>query len=504
MHESTAAEAASRLCAACGMCCDGTLFQIVRMQPSDRPGRLMELGARIRRKNGESFMEQPCAALRQGGCSIYSERPVRCRAFRCEQLRRLELHARTEAECLSSIRSARALVERVKGLLEECGQRDDGSALVEQYERAIATRPSPHLEPEMTKNRQLLDVAMHDLKSMLNHDFHPRMSHRALALVAPRRFEWVPATPTGSPGAGEVLVRVRAIGICGTDFSGFLGKMPFIEYPRILGHELGVEVLATGEGVTGVKSGDRCAVEPYLNCGSCQACKRGNTNCCETLAVLGVHTDGGMREELLLPAAKLHVGNALAFEQLALVETLAIGCHAVNRASVMVDDEVLIIGAGPIGLTVVEFARAAGARITVLESNARRRAFVETHYAGVRATGALAANYRARVIFDATGNAASMSATLGYAEFTGRIVFVGITKESVVLDDPLFHRRELTLLASRNAQSADFPRILGMIQRGEIDTRPWISHRCDFADLPQHMESWLDPAAGVIKAVTVV
>jgi len=324
---------------------------------------------------------------------------------------------------------------------------------------------------------------------------------RSLTLTTAKTFEWTTLPEAATPRQGEALVAIRAIGICGTDFSGYLGKMPFIEFPRILGHELGVEVIAVGEGVTHLKPGDRCSVEPYLNCGTCHSCQRGSSNCCETLQVLGVHCDGGMRERMILPAHKLHPCNALDFEQLALVETLAIGCHAVNRAQVTADDDVLIIGAGPIGLTVLEFARAATARITILELNAIRRDFVEQHYPGVKVVASLPDEPAGQIVFDATGNPNSMSGSFRFARFTGRIVYVGITKEPVTIDDPLFHRRELTLLASRNAVAADFPRILGMIQSGQIDTRPWISHRCEFRELPVQMDIWLRPESRVIKAV---
>ena len=323
----------------------------------------------------------------------------------------------------------------------------------------------------------------------------------SLTLTAAQTFAWTTLPEADAPGANEALVAIRAIGICGTDFSGYLGKMPFIEFPRILGHELGVEVLAVGDGVTHLKVGDRCSVEPYLNCGTCHACQRGSTNCCETLQVLGVHCDGGMRERMVLPAHKLHACNALGFEQLALVETLAIGCHAVNRAQVAAADDVLIIGAGPIGLTVLEFARAAQAAITILELNPARRAFVEQNYPGVTVVAAVQEGAAFQIVFDATGHAGSMAGTLKHARFTGRIVYVGITKEPVLIDDPLFHRRELTLFASRNAVASDFPRILGMIQSGQIDTKPWISHRCEFRELPGEMEKWLLPESRVIKAV---
>ena len=327
---------------------------------------------------------------------------------------------------------------------------------------------------------------------------------RALSLTQPTHFDWIDIAEPSPPGPGEATIAIRAVGICGTDLSGYLGKMPFIEYPRILGHELGVEVLTLGEGVSHIRPGDRCSVEPYLNCAQCPPCLAGRTNCCETLAVLGVHTDGGMTERLTLPAHKLHPSGRLSFEQLALVETLAIGCHAVQRTSVTSSDTVLIIGAGPIGLTVLEFARLAGALTIVLELNAARRHFVEQHYPGTQTLDSPPTAPNAEIVFDATGNPASMTAAFHHARFGGRITYVGITKEPVLLDDPLFHRRELTLFASRNALPADFTRIIGLIESGQIDTRPWISHSLAFEDLPTHMETLVLPGSGVIKAVATL
>lgn len=324
---------------------------------------------------------------------------------------------------------------------------------------------------------------------------------KALRLTEPRRFGWLDIPEPRAPRAGEALVAVRAIGICGTDVSGYLGKMPFIQFPRVLGHELGVEVLAVGDGVTNVAVGDCCSVEPYLNCGTCHACRQGKTNCCETLEVLGVHRDGGMCERLLLPAHKLHRGGNLTLEQLALVETLAIGCHAVNRAAISNGDSALIIGAGPIGLSVLEFANLETENVSILELNPARRAFVERHYPNVKVLADAPEAGSAQIIFEASGSPASMSSVTRYTRFTGRIVFVGITQEPVTLDDPLFHRRELTLLASRNAIATDFTRIIDLIQRGVIDTQPWISHRAPFDTLPETFPEWLLPEGGVIKAV---
>ncbi len=326
----------------------------------------------------------------------------------------------------------------------------------------------------------------------------------ALCLTAPERFEMVSLPEHSGPGVGEALVAVRHVGICGTDLSGYRGKMPFIQYPRILGHELAVQVLALGSDVTHLKVGDFCAVEPYLNCGHCQPCELGRTNCCESLQVLGVHVDGGMRERLLLPAAKLHPGNGLSLKSLALVETLAIGCHAVNRASVTKNEDILIIGAGPIGLTVLIFSKLAGARITVLEKNEMRCRTVRSLYPEVRVIHECPDTPMAHAVFDATGNADSMSQAFRFAHFGGRVIYVGITAEPVRLDDALFHRRELTLFASRNAVASDFTRILALMAVGEVEVKPWITHECLLEELSSAMPTWLHPESGLIKAVVTV
>src|SRR5437660_1003179 len=174
---------------------------------------------------------------------------------------------------------------------------------------------------------------------------------KAIVLEKPGQFARVEIPEPGPPAAGEALVRVHRVGICGSDISGYLGKMPFYSYPRIPGHELGVEIVEVGPGVSHVKPGDRCSIEPYMNCGECIACRKGSSNCCANLKVLGVMTDGGLRDRFIVPAHKLHPSKKLSFDQLALVETLAIGCHAVDRAALAAGENCLVIGAGPIGLS---------------------------------------------------------------------------------------------------------------------------------------------------------
>lgn len=340
---------------------------------------------------------------------------------------------------------------------------------------------------------------------------------KALQLEQPRQWRQIEIPEPAPPGPGQVLVRVQRVGICGTDLGGYLGKMPFFSYPRIPGHELGVEVVAVGAGVTGLAVGDRCAVEPYLNCQQCYACRRGHTNCCESNQTLGVMCDGGLTERILLPARKLHRAPRLTPSQCALVETLAIGCHAVNRGGPVAGQHVLIIGAGPIGLSALEFVKLSGATPVVMDLSERRLEFVRDRM-GVAATivvkgdatdvEQLAAATRgqlADVVIDATGHHVSMARALEFTSFGGRVVYVGITQQRLEFPHaPVMHRRELTVMASRNALPGDFKRIITLIEEGRIDTGPWITHEAPFADVPARFPDWLNPDSGVIKAVVTV
>jgi len=337
---------------------------------------------------------------------------------------------------------------------------------------------------------------------------------KALLLEAPEDFKRIDIAEPAKPGPGEALVRVHRIGICGTDLSGYLGKMPFFSYPRIPGHELGVEVVEVGAGVADVRAGDRCSVEPYINDPASYASRRGHPNCCEKLEVLGVHRDGGMRPHFVLPARKLHPSGKLALDQLALVETLAIGCHAVDRGAPRPDESILIIGAGPIGLATLVFAKLSGARTIMLDMNEGRLDFCRRVMGvdhALKLADTLETDLRdltdghlPDVVIDATGSSASMSGAFGLIAPGGRLVYVGITTDEVRFKHPTFHRPEGTLLCSRNALPGDFTRIISLIEGGAIDTEPWITHRSAFDDLPGVFASYTRPETGVIKAIVEV
>jgi alcohol dehydrogenase len=251
-----------------------------------------------------------------------------------------------------------------------------------------------------------------------------------------------------------------------------------------------------------------------MNCGQCFACRKGSSNCCENLKVLGVMMDGGLTERMLLPAGKLHPANELSPEQCALVETLAIGCHAVNRGNPVVGENVLVIGAGPIGLSVIEFAKLSGAKTIVMDLNKQRLAFVRAKMSvpdticsrsdggELIALKEMTGGALAQVVVDATGSNKSMAEAMQYCAFTGRLVYVGITQAEVAFPHaPLMHRRELTLLASRNALPPDFTRIIKLIEDGKIDTRPWITHHTALDELIDKFPTFAKPETGVIKAI---
>lgn len=337
------------------------------------------------------------------------------------------------------------------------------------------------------------------------------MRQPTIVLTTPGALEAAEREAPGAPGADEALVRVHRVGICGTDIHAYFGRQPFFSYPRVLGHELGVEVLALGAGVSGLRVGDVCSVEPYINCGVCIACRRGRPNCCVAMQTLGVHRDGGMCATMLLPARKLHVASQLSFEQAALVETLAIGAHAVSRAQPEPGETALVVGAGPIGLATATFARLAGARVLLLDVSAARIAQAKTLATAseyiladddpLPALRALTAGDLPTLVFDATGNLASMRRSFALCAHTGKLVFVGLAQGEVSFDDPEFHRRELTVYATRNSPPEEFPRIIGLIAAGQIDTAPWVTHRAAASALPELFPQWVAPGSGMLKGV---
>jgi 2-desacetyl-2-hydroxyethyl bacteriochlorophyllide A dehydrogenase len=327
--------------------------------------------------------------------------------------------------------------------------------------------------------------------------------------VEPRELKFE-QRPKPTRGEDEVLVRIRRIGVCGTDMHIFAGKQPYLSYPRVMGHELAGEVEEAPEG-SDLARGDPVYIIPYIACGTCVACRKGKPNCCTQIGVLGVHRDGGLAQYLSVRQDLVKKAEGITMDEAAMAEFLAIGAHAVRRANVEPGQAVLVAGAGPIGIAVALFSKLRGAKVTALDGRADRLDFCREKI-GVDATVALgdsAADELARltdgdffdVVFDATGNPTAMEAGFAYVAHGGTYVLVSIVSADISFSDPEFHKREMTLMGSRNATAEDFETVVQAMRDGLVPTAALHTHSAPLIDLPATFPDWLDPSAGVIKAI---
>ena len=312
----------------------------------------------------------------------------------------------------------------------------------------------------------------------------------------------------------RAVLKIKRIGICGTDLHAFEGTQPYFEYPRILGHELAAEIAAI-ETNDQFAVGDKVTFIPYFNCGECIACRNGLTNCCVSMKVCGVHVDGGMAEYLSVPVSSLIHSQGLDFDELALVEPLAIGAHGIRRANVKQDEKVLVIGAGPIGLGLLEFTRIAGAQPIAMDTNEKRLDFCKTKLKIAHTINPMNENVMERlkeitnndmptVVIDATGNLKAINSAFQYMAHGARYVLVGLQKEAIAFSHPEFHKREATLMSSRNATREDFDHVITSMKNNRIDPATYITHRVQFGQVKDEFSKWLDPSNGVIKAMVEI
>lgn len=332
---------------------------------------------------------------------------------------------------------------------------------------------------------------------------------KTLVCIKPGEFEYREANPPLAR-PGHSIIKIRRIGICGTDLHAFEGTQPYFEYPRILGHELAGDLVDLDQA-PGFQPGEAVTIIPYFNCGTCIACRSEKPNCCTTIKVCGVHIDGGMVEYLSVPSSSLVHGRGLSLDSLALIEPLAIGAHAVRRAAITPGEFVLVVGAGPIGLGTLESARIAGGEVIAMDINEDRLKFCRDRLNILHTVNAMQEpleqiKYITRgdmptVVIDATGSRKAINDAFQYMAHGARYVLVGLQKGEICFSHPEFHKREGTLMSSRNATREDFDNVIDAMEKGLIDPTTYITHRVRFDEVKDHFASWLDPASGVIKAM---
>lgn len=306
----------------------------------------------------------------------------------------------------------------------------------------------------------------------------------------------------------EALLQINKVGICGTDLHAYSGHQAYFTYPRILGHELASEVIEIGDNEKGIKAGDKVVIMPYLSCNKCIACKNEKSNCCTNIKVLGIHTDGGMQEQITVPANILLPTNHLSNDQMAIVEPLAIGAHAIRRANIQKDEIIAVVGCGPIGIGIMKLAQIAGAKVIALDINEDRLKYAKDKI-GVDYTVNASkdpvkqieeiTNYdMATAVFDASGNKFALEAGPSYMAHGGRFILVGLSKGELTYNHPKVHAKEITLMCSRNATTEDFEHVISVLN--QFPTESFITHNVPFTDMINHFDSWLKPETGVIKA----
>lgn len=333
---------------------------------------------------------------------------------------------------------------------------------------------------------------------------------KVLVCIEPGKFQYKEQENPRSK-KDHSIIKVKRIGICGTDLHAFEGTQPYFTYPRVLGHELSGELLET-DNAPGFSIGETVSFIPYFSCGNCIACRNGKPNCCTQLQVCGVHLNGGMAEYLSIPSTSLLHSDGLSFDELALVEPLAIGAHGVRRAAIEPGEFVLVIGAGPIGLGTMEFVRIAGGNVIALDINYSRLQFCEDKLNVVYTVNAQSPDVTGQikkithgdmptVVIDATGSLQAINNGFQYMAHGARYILIGLQKGEISFSHPEFHKKEGTLMSSRNATRNDFEHVISCIRKGEVNAESYISHRVSFDEVADEFETWLNPANGVIKVM---
>lgn len=313
--------------------------------------------------------------------------------------------------------------------------------------------------------------------------------------------------PEPRPQAGEVLLRVRLVGLCGTDLNSYRGKNPLVSYPRIPGHEISATVEEVGPGVPAdFAQGLRVTLSPYTACGQCASCRRSRPNACQFNQTLGVQRDGALTELVVVPWQKLLAAEHLTPQRLCMVEPLTVGYHAARRGRVGQGDTVAVMGCGMVGLGAIAGACQLGARVVAIDVDDRKLALARRMGADVAVNSradslherllAETAGLGPDVVIEAIGLPETFRAAVEEVAFTGRVVYIGYAKEPVCYDTRLFVQKELDILGSRNALPEDFAGVIEMLGQRELPLEETVSRTVGLADAPEAFADWArDPVA---------
>jgi 2-desacetyl-2-hydroxyethyl bacteriochlorophyllide A dehydrogenase len=332
---------------------------------------------------------------------------------------------------------------------------------------------------------------------------------KAFVIEAPGKTS-IADIPEPSIGDGDVLLRVRTVGFCGTDLSTFRGVNPLVSYPRIPGHELGCTIEEVGAGVPPeFRAGQNVLVHPYNSCGNCTACRQGRFNCCRDNETLGVQREGGMTELLAVPWEKLYTSPKLSLREMALVEPLTVGYHAMTRGRVTADDTVAVFGCGAIGIGVLAAASHQGANVIAIDVDDSKLELARNVGASHIVNSAtsdlhtklqeLTDGQGPHVLVEAVGIPQTFRAAVDEACFAGRVVYIGYAKKPVEYDTRYIVQRELDVLGSRNGVPSDFKAVIAYLEQGTFPVDDVVTKVVPLSDAGRAFAAWSEDPRSVCK-----
>lgn len=299
--------------------------------------------------------------------------------------------------------------------------------------------------------------------------------------------------PMPTPQKGEALLKILHGGICGSDLGAYRGLNPYISYPRVPGHEFSAEIVEVEDNDLGLKKGMLVTANPYFNCGECYSCQRGFVNCCETNQTMGVQREGGFSEYITMPMQRIIPSGGLDAETLALIEPFAISYHGIKRAEVKAGEKVLVMGAGTIGILAMEAAKLAGAKVYVSDISQGKLDLATEFGADGTILNSSPEDFTKGVetatdgngfdvVVEAAGLASTFQNALDSVAFRGRIIQIGVSKQTLDFDFTTIQRKELAIFGSRNAVKEDFEELIALVSENQLDLTKIVTARFPYTE----------------------